>query len=289
VRAGEEKMRELISGQTIRMDAHAAGSEPKFENLHIHKEPNNHKGGADIRIHVDSDHTVCDSPKNDHQKKIISEVKRVLKKNPDKTKKFVKEILDEIKRFSDSDPDSEFKKKEPDEQRKILIDFAERIGDYFGCKKIKDIMAVEIDNRISFLLTSHKPEKGKLFFIRQDISRRYIKVGDDLEQIFYGNNKYCCKLDVLASAKTTLPRFEKIAKDVMPTSKIKLGELKPRNYVHILRNGLIIGCFKCYDGDIVFECHNSYKEKKKIIPLSDLTDGDIKDIILNTKGSPPRK
>jgi hypothetical protein len=86
---------------------------------------------------------------------------------------------------------------------------------------------------------------------------------------------------LLAVAEAMLPRFEKAA----PNSNIKLGELKPGNYVHVLRGNKPIGCFCKKNGNLVFECHNSYENPKEKIQLSDLTDEKIKYILENT----PRK
>jgi hypothetical protein len=88
---------------------------------------------------------------------------------------------------------------------------------------------------------------------------------------------------ILETAKTMLPRFKEAAKST--NYNIELGELKPRNYVHILRDGKEIGCFMYHKGNIVFECHTSYENPKEKIQLSDLIDKKIEYILKNT----PRK
>jgi len=85
-----------------------------------------------------------------------------------------------------------------------------------------------------------------------------------------------------------LKKFAAIA----PGFKIEFDKLKDERYIHILRNGKIIGCFlKDDDNDPAFEFHRSYKgnpSARKIVKLKGLKDDDIKDAILRTRGHKPR-
>ena len=83
-----------------------------------------------------------------------------------------------------------------------------------------------------------------------------------------------------ADVEIQLDRFKKIG----PHFNMELDERKGR-YVHILRNGKIIGCFKRIDGVIMFEFHNSHRKGREKVPVDRLTDEEIKDVIDNT----PRK
>jgi len=85
----------------------------------------------------------------------------------------------------------------------------------------------------------------------------------------------------MTEVKKQLSRFSEIA----PDKKFELGEIKGNGrYIHILRNGKIIGCFvNCpKEGVIKFELHNSYPGIR--VPINDLTDRNIKDAIDKTPG-----
>jgi len=85
-----------------------------------------------------------------------------------------------------------------------------------------------------------------------------------------------------ADVADQLDRFRNIA----PGFEIKFGELKADRYVHILRDGKIIGCFGLGNDGIEFEFHNSYKpDGRKKVLVNNLTDDDIKNAILRTPGN----
>jgi len=84
-----------------------------------------------------------------------------------------------------------------------------------------------------------------------------------------------------ADVADQLDRFRKIA----PDFDIKFGELKADRYVHILRDGKIIGCFGLGKNGIEFEFHNSYPDGRKKVLVKNLTDEDIKNAILRTPGN----
>jgi len=81
----------------------------------------------------------------------------------------------------------------------------------------------------------------------------------------------------ISDVNPQLDRFKKLA----PGFEIKFGDIKEDRYVHILRDGKIIGCFARKDGIIIFKFHNSYPG----ILANDLTDEEIKDVILKTSGN----
>ncbi len=92
-----------------------------------------------------------------------------------------------------------------------------------------------------------------------------------------GEEKMATKFST-ADVEDQLSRFRNIA----PDFEIKFGELKADRYVHILRDGKIVGCFGIGKDGIEFEFHNSYPDGRKKVLVSNLTDEDIKNVIFRT-------
>jgi hypothetical protein len=83
-----------------------------------------------------------------------------------------------------------------------------------------------------------------------------------------------------ADLKKYVNRFQEIAAGF----EIELGELKDNGrYIHILRNGRIIGCFISKRTDIVFEFQNSHPRRREQILVNGLTDKDIKSAIFESQ------
>jgi hypothetical protein len=175
-------MKPLINGQTISMDAHVAGKTPNYKDLHIHKKVNGHNKSVEIRISVDINKSIRVEGRDD---KIRNEIKQTIKRkqNEQLVRDFANEVINEISKYD------EIKRMDKQAQKKILIDYAKRLAEYFKISDFRDVMTAEVDNKIHFLLTSHE-ESNKLYYIKQDLIREYIKIGDDLEQIFHGNENY---------------------------------------------------------------------------------------------------
>jgi hypothetical protein len=92
--------------------------------------------------------------------------------------------------------------------------------------------------------------------------------------------------DDIEKCKKVQKRFEKIA----PAFKIKLEE--PRNdYVHISRDGNVIGCFTHEGDDIVFKFQHGYRGvSAHQISINVLPDEEIINAIIKTPGKPlPKK
>lgn len=180
-------MKQIIQDQTIGFDTHQAGDGRKIEidELHMHKRMNNKKfRGVDIKIPLDPNKPIVYTGNNSkNAQNIITEIKKVFKKDPGKVREMAKYIANRISRYS-SDMNA-------NDSKKFLDESASAIAKHFDLdEKIADKMTQEIHNHISFYITSHYDETGKLFYIKQDIDRKRIKLSDDLEKLLYGNGKH---------------------------------------------------------------------------------------------------
>ena len=180
----DTNMRSLIQNQTVSFDTHQAGDgqKVKVEDLHMHKRMNGRKyKGVNIKIPFNPEKEIEYTGNNsDYSDQIINEIKRAFKKNPNKVREFAKDLANRISRYS-SDMNAE-------NSRKFLEESAQTIAKHFELnEKIINVMISEIYNHVSFFITSHKDDTGKTFYIKQDIDRKRVKIGDDLEKIFYGN------------------------------------------------------------------------------------------------------
>lgn len=179
-------MKQILQNQTISFDTHQAGDGKKIniDELHMHKRMNSKKfKGVDIKIPLNPDKEIVFTGNNSKlSNQIINEIKTVFKKNPAKVIEMAKTLADVISRYS--------KDMNPEDSDVFLKKSAESIAKHFELnEKIIGILNSEINKHISFIITSHKDENGKTYYIKQDIDRKRIKISDDLEKIFYGNNK----------------------------------------------------------------------------------------------------
>lgn len=180
-------MKQIIQDQTIGFDTHQAGDGQliKISELHMHKRMNSKKfRGVDIRIPLDPNKEIIYTGNNSQDaERIISEIKRVFKKDPAKVTEMAKYIAYTISRYSAN--------MSPEDSETFLDNSASAIAKHFDLDgKIADRMTSEINKHISSYITSHRDETGKLFYIKQDIDRKRIKLGDDLEKLLFGNGKY---------------------------------------------------------------------------------------------------
>lgn len=179
-------MKQIIQNQTISFDTHQAGDGRKInrEDLHMHKRMNDKKfKGVNIKIPLDPDRPIDYSGNNSADaQEIISEIKSVFKKKPAKVKEMAKYIANRISRYS-QDMDVE-------DSKMFLEKSAKAIAKHFDLNpKIEDKIIKEISNYLSYYVSYHEDEDGKLFYIKQDVKLKKIKLGDDLEKLLHDNNE----------------------------------------------------------------------------------------------------
>jgi hypothetical protein len=181
-------MRQLINDQTIDFDIHRAGDGQAIsvDGLHMHKRMNGKKyKGVDVLFPLDHKEEVEFRPKNTPtviQRQIIKEIQRAIKKNQSKKFEFIEIIMSEIERHINSGNN--------DENAEVIRRGAERIANVFAKEgKIRDEIQQKIESKIQYFITSHKKDNGGIFYIKQDLARNRIKIGDDLEALNYGNEK----------------------------------------------------------------------------------------------------
>jgi hypothetical protein len=180
-------MKQIIQDQTISFDTHQAGDGRKIQvdQLHMHKRMNGKKfKGVNIKIPLDPNQSIDYSGNNSEDGQlIINEIKSVFKKNPSKVREMAKYVANRISRYTQD--------MTVEESKQFLDNGAEAIAKHFELNdKIAETMTKQIKNHLSYYITSHEDETGKLYYIKQDIDRKRIKIGDDLEKIFYGNEKF---------------------------------------------------------------------------------------------------
>jgi hypothetical protein len=175
-------MKSIITDQSIKIDAHVSGKEPLLKDVHIHKKTNKHNRSVDIKIPIDKNQDITMDDRKSGQE-IKNEMKKVFKKSERKMREFASEAVNQIDRYD------EMKTMGKEKRDEILKDYADRLAGFFELPRFKDVMVAEAENQL-FMLTSHMDNSNKLFYIKQDITRKYIKIGDDLEQLFHGNENY---------------------------------------------------------------------------------------------------
>ena len=180
-------MKQIIQDQTISFDTHQAGDGRKIEisQLHMHKRMNGKKfKGVEIKIPLNPDQPIdFGDSKSDIGTQIINEIKNVFKKNPTKVREMAKYIANRISRYSED--------MNPETSKKFFEDGAKAIAKHFDLnEKIEQNITEQMKNHLSFYITAHSDEEGNTFYIKQDIGRKRIKIGDDLEKLFFGNEKY---------------------------------------------------------------------------------------------------
>lgn len=182
------KLKSIIDNQTIDFDLHARGDgKPTFYGggLHMHKRINSGKyRGVDILFPIDSPTSYSFRKKSissRDQDKLISEINRVFKDNPQKVKDLVDTVIKEIERYSGAISEQQLLKN--------IKDGAKNLASAMGLnRKITDDIKSIVDGKLTTYLSSHKDSKGKLYYIKQDLKRKIIKMSDDLEMVFYANN-----------------------------------------------------------------------------------------------------
>lgn len=154
-------MRQLINDQTIEIDDHGAGQEAKPDFLHIHKTMNDGSGWLKIPLNGNEDGISWSNnfPKN-KMDSIKSEIKRVLKKDPQKFKSFGEEVASALNRWNEGNITEE-------EAAKI----AEKLAGYFDLNdKLSRTLIEKVKGEIKRYKTIYQYEQ-KAYFIDQQIGR----------------------------------------------------------------------------------------------------------------------
>jgi hypothetical protein len=177
-------MKQIIQDQTVSFDTHQAGDGRKVDvdQLHMHKRMNGKKfKGVNIKIPLDPNKSIDYTGNNSKEgQRIINEIRKVLKKNPGKVREMAKFVANRISRYTDD--------MTAENSKEFLDKTANALAKHFELNdKISESMTQEINNHLSFYITSHLDNEGNIYYIKQDITRKRIKIGDDLEQLFYGN------------------------------------------------------------------------------------------------------
>ena len=174
-------MKNLIKGQSIRIDNHDSGSgrEVRWDKrVHIHKVMNSDNfNGAEILIPLNGNEEITfrkiQGKKIIVERQIKNEIEKAFK-DRNKRKEFVEFVFDKIENYQQNG------------SRSVLIvnlmEGAENLARHFGLKSkiLKEIETI-IGNRIRSYTTIHKDENGDEFYIIQDIDGQNIRIGSDLD------------------------------------------------------------------------------------------------------------
>lgn len=180
-------MKQIIQDQTISFDTHQAGDGRKIEvnQLHMHKRMNRRKfKGVEIKIPLNPNEPInFGDSKSEIGQQIINEIKQVFKKNPSKVREMAKYIANRISRYSDD--------MSAEDSKNFFDEGAKAIAKHFELnEKIEQTLTEQIKNYLSYYITAHSDEEGNTFYIKQDVGRKRIKIGNELEKLFFGNEKY---------------------------------------------------------------------------------------------------
>lgn len=174
-------MKNLIKGQSLRIDNHDSGSgrEAKWdERVHIHKVMNHDNfNGAEILIPLKSQEEITFRKIQGKQERTERQLKNEIEKafkDPKKRKEFVRFVFDKIENYQGSGTYNDL--------IHSLIDGAESLARHFGLKsRILDETVSNIGNKIRSFTTLHQDENGEEFYIIQDLDGRNIRIGSDLD------------------------------------------------------------------------------------------------------------
>lgn len=175
-------MKKIIQDQTISFDTHQAGDGRKIEIdlLHMHKRMNGNRfKGVEIKIPLNPNKQIdFGKSKSIIGQQIINEIKQVFKKKPSKVREIAKYIADRISRYSED--------MTAENSIKFFEDGAEAIAKHFELnEKIEKTLTEQIKNHLSFYITAHTDEEGNVFYIKQDIKFKQIKIGNNLEKLIF--------------------------------------------------------------------------------------------------------
>lgn len=182
-------MKNLINGQSIRIEKHDAGSgrEVSFDRaLHIHKVMNRDRyNGAEIIIPLNVNENIylknVQGKSSVIESHIRNEIERAFKK-PQKRAQFAEYLFNEVERYSHNQND-------PIKLQNLIIS-AKAIARHFDLypeiiKEVESRFKNRNENRISTYYSVHKDNEGNEFYIFQDLDGQNIRLGSDLEILKY--------------------------------------------------------------------------------------------------------
>ncbi|MCC7319310.1 MAG: hypothetical protein IT219_12320 [Bacteroidales bacterium] len=180
-------MKGLIKGQTLRFDAHDSGSGKPVSwgsGLHLHKimnDTNKKLNKVEVLIPLDNEQEL--QFRNSYDKglenTIKNEISNVLNKDIQKRKEFAQTLYKQIERFSIHMAENE--------RLENLLSGADRIAKHFNLSpQIKEYFKNYFEDYFhqsnnKIFVTAHQDKFRNIYFIMQDIDRKMIKVGADLE------------------------------------------------------------------------------------------------------------
>ncbi len=182
------EMRNLIAGQTIRIDNHSRGdTKPAswdLTKIHIHKIMNKDRyNGADFSVYFDSSKPIQFNKVKGKSSLIEKQLKKEINtafKDKSKREAFAKFIVNELNKYSND---------LPIKARLIGLETAAKeIGLQFGFRNSSRIEIVEIcRDEILKSVKKHTTKivdiNGKSIFILQDINEKTITIGENLDLI----------------------------------------------------------------------------------------------------------
>lgn len=177
------EMKELIQGQTIRLDNHDSGSGRAVtwgSGIHVHKKMNSDRyNSAEVIIPLDKSGKLefrkLQGRSEMIEKQLKNEINRALK-NKSKRWEFVSSVLKRLESYSSSVP-------KPQLVRNLRMG-AENLASHFDLQPtIVEESKRILKGQLSSFLTEHVNDEGKVSYILQDVVGKRILVGDDLDEI----------------------------------------------------------------------------------------------------------
>jgi hypothetical protein len=181
-------MKNLIKGQTIRIDNHSKGDGMPLswdlEKIHIHKIMNYDRyNGANFSVYFDSKKPIKFNKVKGKSELIETHLRNEITnafKSKTKRAEFAKFIASKLSNYTNELSYSS--------KLQELENAAKQIGAQFGLKdnvqiEIEKIYKDEILGNIKQLTTKIIDKEGKSYFILQDISGENIIIGEDLDLI----------------------------------------------------------------------------------------------------------
>ena len=173
-------MKNLINGQSIRIDNHHRGDGSEFElknNVHIHKVMNSDRyNGAEILIPLNETQDLIfkkiKGRDNIVKKQIVNEINKAFKDKRKRTE-FVKYIFKRIEGFSNDTLSSNISN---------FIKGAKSLAKHFDLEEeiIKTTKNL-IKDKIKSYTTLHKDKHGNKYYIIQDVNGKNIRIGADFD------------------------------------------------------------------------------------------------------------
>jgi glycerophosphoryl diester phosphodiesterase len=176
-------MKELIRGQTIRIDNHDSGSGKATtwgSGVHIHKKMNSDRyNSAEVIIPLDKEGEIQFKKLQGRHQRVERQLKNEINKAlRDKVKRqeFVTSVLKRLESYSSVIPRTEMVRN--------LRQGAKNLASHFDLEStILEESEVILKGQMKSFLTEHLDDKGKIFYVLQDVLNKQILVGDNLDEI----------------------------------------------------------------------------------------------------------